>query len=99
MNEDLAVLRGLQDWYKARCDGRWEHSYGISISTLDNPGWAVRIDLADTYLANRRFDPISIGGANDADWYDCRVVEQVFEAFCGPNKLVDVVDAFLQWTK
>jgi hypothetical protein len=28
----------LEAWYASRCDGEWEHGYGISIETLDNPG-------------------------------------------------------------
>jgi hypothetical protein len=39
MNE----LRQIQDWYKSQCNGEWEHSCGLSIETLDNPGWRVQI--------------------------------------------------------
>jgi hypothetical protein len=47
----MSSLRSLEDWYASRCDGDWERSFGITIETLDNPGWAVRIDLAETRLA------------------------------------------------
>ena len=34
-----AVFQRLQKWYKSQCNGDWEHSFGIKIETLDNPGW------------------------------------------------------------
>ena len=33
------------NWYKTNCDGDWEHSYGITLQTLDNPGWHLTVDL------------------------------------------------------
>ena len=29
----------LQGWYMAHCDDDWEHSFGVTIETIDNPGW------------------------------------------------------------
>ena len=34
-------LSWLQQWYSAHCDGEWEHGFGVTIATLDNPGWSV----------------------------------------------------------
>jgi hypothetical protein len=48
-------LARLQAWYRAQCDGDWEHQHGVHIGTLDNPGWDVRIDLAGTYLEAAMF--------------------------------------------
>jgi hypothetical protein len=28
----------LQEWYAGRCNGDWEHSFGVSTDSLDNPG-------------------------------------------------------------
>jgi hypothetical protein len=36
IGEDL--LEWLMRWYAAHCDGEWEHTYGVVIDTLDNPG-------------------------------------------------------------
>jgi len=44
------VLVQLPQRYRGQCDGDWEHSYGVKIETLDNPGWLVTIDLTDTTL-------------------------------------------------
>ncbi|MBJ7330653.1 MAG: hypothetical protein JHC95_12210 [Solirubrobacteraceae bacterium] len=44
-------LRHLEAWYLAQCDGDWEHEFGVSIETLDNPCWRMRIDLCGADLA------------------------------------------------
>ena len=36
--EPRDALYLLQRWYLERCDDGWEHSYGVRIDTLDNPG-------------------------------------------------------------
>jgi hypothetical protein len=48
MGDAATVLGRLQEWYRSRCDGDWEHSYGVKVETLDNPGWLVTVDLEDT---------------------------------------------------
>lgn len=30
------VWTWLQSWYVGRCDGEWEHEFGVSIGALDN---------------------------------------------------------------
>jgi hypothetical protein len=52
---DDETLRWLAEWYGGRADGVWEHDYGVTIETLDNPGWQVRIDLTGTSLSDRAF--------------------------------------------
>ena len=37
------LLKALQQWYQSKCDGTWEHMYGVEIDTLDNPGWTVSL--------------------------------------------------------
>jgi len=46
----MNALSELQKWYFAQCDGDWEHSYGVRIDTVDNPGWTLEIDLVGTNL-------------------------------------------------
>lgn len=38
----------LAAWFAKQCNGDWEHSHGIKISTTDNPGWMVEISLTGT---------------------------------------------------
>jgi hypothetical protein len=81
------VLTELQQWYASNCNGDWEHSYGIKIDTLDNPGWVLRIDIEETNLQNYSFVSINIDN-NDDDWYVCNVSKNKFEASGDPTKLL-----------
>lgn len=94
---DKDLLEQLQSWYSSQCNGEWEHSFGLAIQTLDNPGWSLKVELGDTSLANKHFDEIHVDGIHKDDWYVCRVRECKFEAFCGPNRLRDVLSIFLGW--
>ena len=47
------MVEWLEKWYKKQCDGDWEHMFGVQIYTLDNPGWRVKIDIADTELEEK----------------------------------------------
>jgi Immunity protein 53 len=49
------ALRKLQEWYQAQCDGESEHTYGITIETLDNPGCSVTVQLVDPRLEDKAF--------------------------------------------
>ncbi len=51
----MGLVEQIQAWYAAQCDGGWEHQYGVSIETLDNPGWCVMVDLSGTSLENISF--------------------------------------------
>ena len=97
MVADIDLLRRLQDWYVSQCDGGWEHAYGISITTLDNPGWKINVDLTDTDLIGRTFDDILFEGKDNNDWYQCRIRNDDFEGHCGPHHLGDVIAIFLNW--
>jgi hypothetical protein len=89
----------LQGWYMAHCDGEWEHSYGVTIETLDNPGWIVRIALQETELATRPFKPLERDWSV-ADWYDIRVTgEGVFIATCSPLNLSWCLTEFRLWAQ
>ena len=92
----------LQNWYQSQCNEDWEHSYGIKIDNIDNPGWAVKIDLTETELEHVKFPEISYGIGDNADssrddWMLCRRVDNVFAGFGGPHKLDDVLEIFLEW--
>ncbi|MFB6344112.1 immunity 53 family protein [Saccharicrinis sp. FJH62] len=89
------TLERIQDWYKTNCNNDWEHTYGISISTLDNPGWTVRIDLRETALENINFNKDYQNELNENDWYKLRIENQVLEIFCGPENLDLTLNIFL----
>jgi hypothetical protein len=88
----------LESWYARNCDGDWEHRYGITIETLDNPGWAVRIDLAETALAGRPFDDVRID-RSPQDWVRCSVEADVFKGFGGLRNLDEILYHFVRWAE
>lgn len=47
------------------CDNDWEHSYGLRIATLDNPGWSVEISLNDTVLEEMEYTKTIIERSNN----------------------------------
>lgn len=87
----------MQAWYRSRCDGNWEHGYGIKISTLGNPGWLVSIDLNETPWAERPFSPVERMG-HETEWIQCRMQDGRFEGSGGPLMLEEIVRTFLIWT-
>ncbi|HEY4263266.1 MAG TPA: Imm53 family immunity protein [Schlesneria sp.] len=38
-NAKESAVGELDRWFSNRCNGVWEHRYGMSIATTDNPGW------------------------------------------------------------
>src|SRR5688500_14510280 len=91
-------LRELQEWYESQCDGDWEHSYGVRIETLDNPGWLVKIDLEDTDLEGREFSEVS-NLAPEREWIHCKVSEGKFSGAGGASMLNHILRAFLDWAR
>lgn len=99
----MNALERLQDWYVAQCDGTWENDRGITVETLDNPGWKVVVDLTGTDLENVSFEEFVVERLGD-DWVHARVadtgetaVRRRFEVFCGPGSLAEAVEIFLDW--
>jgi len=94
----MHALDRLQKWYADQCDGDWEHSFGIRIDTLDNPGWTVSVDLIDTVLQDKPYAPIRRGDSEtDAQWLYCKVDSGRFEAAGGVACRPDMLEHFLCW--
>jgi hypothetical protein len=49
------TLTWLQAWYASHRGDDWKNGVGISIDTLDNPGWTLRVDLHGTDVADKPF--------------------------------------------
>ena len=88
-------FQALQQWYLAQCDGEWEHSYGVHIATLDNPGWLIKIDLHGTALADVLFH--SVAREHESDWFNCRRTDTQFVAAGGPLMLDELLAIFIRW--
>jgi len=63
----MELIEWLQSFYCRCCNGDWEHTYGIKIVTLDNPGWAVDVDMAELDLEDADFKEIDIQRNNEND--------------------------------
>ena len=95
--EDNAFI-WLQNWYKSQCNGDWEHTYGIDLKTLDNPGWLIVIDLLETELENYNFDEVSIKYSAH-DWINCLVKNGKFQGAGGCFNLLDILHIFRDWVE
>lgn len=98
MSGTVDLLVALQRWYAAHCNGDWEHSFGVRIDTLDNPGWSLEVDLNGTELVARSFDGIDVE-RRDNDWLRCSVEDGAFKCFGGPENLTEMLQRFLEWAK
>lgn len=100
-------LNWLAAWYLAECNEDWEHSYGVKIDTLDNPGWTIVIDLNETSLEGRTFQKVSVGEpASDlgqwkrlGSWWVADVSAGKFEGACGPLDLGNMIGVFRSWVE
>jgi hypothetical protein len=92
-------LQRLSEWYAGQCDGDWEHDRGITISTIDNPGFAVDIDLRGTNLELVAYPEKKDSYDTEDRWMICRRTETRFEGRCAPSRLEDVIAEFLRWTE
>ncbi len=92
------LLPRLQRWYLSQCNGDWEHSWGVKIETLDNPGWMLSVNLEETNLDGRTFTAIERGlgkERSNQDWMSCSVAGNEFKGACGPEKLAEVIAPIL----
>ena len=100
----MNTIAELQSWYLSQCNDDWEHQYGIRIDTLDNPGWTLAVELTDTTLSGRSFPERSygMGAASETsgdNWLICKVEGDKFMAHGGPEKLEEMINAFLTWAR
>ena len=96
--DDQSLLAWLQGWYMSNCDGYWEHGYGVSIETLDNPGWAVRLELTDTVLEARPFERFE-HNRGEHDWLQMWIEDATFHIACGPLNLGEGLFSFRAWVQ
>ena len=91
-------LEWLQNYYIECCDGDWEHTYGVKIDTLDNPGWFIVIDLNETRFEGISFEKRDVERAEN-DWFFCSVKDKKFQGCGGPQNLTEIIKIFRQWVE
>jgi hypothetical protein len=98
----MDLLQALQDWFAEHCDGDWERECGLTIETLDNPGWLVTISLLDTELESRPFRTIQESvDSDDSDeaprWLHCYSTGEMWYGAGDETKLTVIMQTFLSW--
>ena len=89
-------LEFLLSWYRAQCNGTWEHAYGVTIETLSSPGWMVTIDLMETALQDKSMPAIRVQ-RSETDWLLCEVDHNRFRGQGDSQKLAAILQAFQIW--
>ncbi|MBO9592709.1 MAG: immunity 53 family protein [Niabella sp.] len=92
----MNILNWLITWYQSNCNGDWEHSFGIEIGTLDNPGWTIKIDLDGTNLEDKKY--LQTEDKSDTDWYRVESDGNVFLGFGDPSKLEFLLNEFRKFS-
>ena len=90
------VLQAFAGWYARQCDGDWEHSHGIRITTLDNPGWRLDINVSGTEREGFSFEAVR-EERDELDWIHAWKEQEIFKVACGPLNLAEALQRFLDW--
>jgi hypothetical protein len=90
------VWTWMQAWFVGRCDGVWEHAHGVTITTLDNPGWEVNIDLSGSGLDQIPYVRHEVHRSED-DRCVTWVASDTFRGACGPTNLAEALHQFREW--
>lgn len=97
-NSSVALER-LQTWYNSNCDGDWEHQYGFSLETVDNPGWYITVDLDDTHQENQAFAAIDTEDDGQLGWINLKKDGTKLQGACGPAQLGAMLDIVTGWLR
>src|SRR5690242_15068471 len=90
------IIRWLETFYASCCDGDWEHQSGITITTLDNPGWSVTVEIGGTLLEKIPFSRVEIE-RSERDWVQCWVQNTAWQARGGPHNLGEILEILRSW--
>lgn len=94
----IEALGRLDRWFATMCNGDWEHTYGVTLQTIDNPGWMLEVELTDTPLVNRLFSEVK-EQSSDSDWIHCAVSQDLFRGSGSVGNLGRILDIFLDWAE
>ncbi len=100
----MSAIEELQRWYLSQCNEDWEHTYGIDIGSIDNPGWRLKVPLSGTTIEGKSYLGFSYGVGADSDksnhnWLYTKIENNEFIGFGGPEKLEELITIFLSWAK
>ena len=91
-------LEWLDEWYQRQCNGNWEHTQGMRLQSLDDPGWQLTIHLSGTSAVNtrpQRLRMVTRGGG----WLACSIEAECFKGSGDPRKLEQIIGVFRRWVE
>jgi hypothetical protein len=88
------TLQWLMKWCQYTAFNAPEHLSEFYIDTLDNSGWAVRINLANTPMKSVPFEKIEVDNG-DNDWFVCKIMDSKFTTGGPVYKICFVEQAIL----
>ena len=89
-------LGALQAWFATHCDGNWEQEYGVTIETVEEPGWELRVDVVGTSLEAVVLPRESVGRSDD-DWCEAWCDGYTFHAVGGLHNLDVLLGSFVSF--
>lgn len=92
----MTSFERLQCWFLSQCNGDWEHGLGISVSTLDNPGWQIQIDLEGSTLEETEF-PKTVEMKSAAEWIHASREGNLVKISCNPEQFDRALAIFCDW--
>jgi hypothetical protein len=95
---NLNILEWIQEWMFQNCDGVWENAQTFTITTIDNPGWSVTVNLVGTKLENELFPIVDIEN-NEMDWLYCTIKNKQFQGDGGVKNLIKILEIFRNWAE
>ncbi len=94
-----STLGALEAWYRSNCDGDWEHQGGLTIESVDNPGWLVTLRLDGIgFPAGADVEKHSFNNSDeDDDWaiFSFEEGQQVLKAAGAVGRLEWILDVCL----
>ena len=89
------TLQWLEDWLTGQCgDDEWREEFGVTIESLSNPGWSVKIDLTGTTLENLEVPVLVERKTSEQDWMFCKIEDARFMGAGGTKNLIDILEVF-----
>ncbi len=99
----MDIIKRLERWFSHQCTGEWEHRYGIHLTTCDNPGWWLKVDLRGTALEGKPHRPRRQGdfehNTPTPPWLDYHVENGVYHGAGDKDRLEEILAAFLDWAE
>lgn len=87
------TFQWLLNWYVRCCNNGLSCKRRIMISTLENPGWDLHIDLRNTNLEKKEFSYLKVERTEDY-WYHCFVRDGIFNGPCGYYNFFETLEVF-----